>query len=284
MKNKLRHPLGLEILTALLFLVFLFPFLIVLINAAKSSFEITQSPMSLPENWSMIGKNMVSIWTNPNIQYPSSFKASIIITVFSLLCIIGLSSQAAWVLVRTKTKTSQVIFYIFVAAMVIPFQIVMFPLLSWFKTIYQVTGIKLLRTYPGMILAYVGFGSSLSVFLYHGFIKSIPFELEEAAKIDGCRPDENLLCDHLSHSEADSCHCAGSERDLDLERLPPASAGFGEGKQDSDRSAGGCQLCGSLRQAVGYDSDSYSDGHDPDYHLLSVGAEAHYQRDGCGVD
>ncbi len=186
MKNKARHPLGLEILTALLFLVFLFPFLIVLINAAKSSFEITQSPMSLPENWSMIGKNMVSIWTNPNIQYPSSFKASIIITVVSLLCIIGLSSQAAWVLVRTKTKTSQVIFYIFVAAMVIPFQIVMFPLLSWFKTIYQVTGIKLLRTYPGMILAYVGFGSSLSVFLYHGFIKSIPFELEEAARIDGC--------------------------------------------------------------------------------------------------
>lgn len=186
MEIKKSTPYLLEALTALLFLLFLFPFFIVLINAAKASFEITISPMSLPSDWSMIGKNMVAIWTNTTIRYPSSFRASTIITVFSLLCITGLSSQAAWVLVRTKTKTSQFIFFIFVAAMVIPFQIVMFPLLSWFRTVHQVIGLKLLRTYPGMIIAYVGFGSSLSVFLYHGFIKSIPFELEEAAKIDGC--------------------------------------------------------------------------------------------------
>ena len=181
-----KHPILLEIITALLFLAFLFPFVIVLINSAKDAFQITVDPLGMPQDWGQIGRNMVNIWTNTNIKYPQSFRSSIIITVVSLLAITLLSSQAAWVLVRTKTKTSNVIFLIFVAAMVIPFQIVMFPLLSWFRTFWDVTGIKLLRTYFGMVLAYVGFGCSLSVFLYHGFIKSIPLELEEAAKIDGC--------------------------------------------------------------------------------------------------
>lgn len=181
-----KHPISLEIITALLFLAFLFPFFIVLINSAKDAFQITVDPLGMPEDWSQIGRNIVGIWTNGNIRYPGSFRSSIIITVVSLLAITLLSSQAAWVLVRTKTRLSNFIFFIFVAAMVIPFQIVMFPLLSWFRTVYVVTGVKLLRTYFGMVLAYVGFGCSLSVFLYHGFIKSIPFELEEAAKIDGC--------------------------------------------------------------------------------------------------
>lgn len=181
-----KHNIALELITALLFLAFLFPFFIVLINSAKDAFQITINPLGMPEDWTQIGRNMVGIWTNGNIRYPGSFRSSIIITVVSLLAITVLSSQAAWVLVRTKTKLSNMIFFIFVAAMVIPFQIVMFPLLSWFRTVHVVTGIKLLRTYFGMVLAYVGFGCSLSVFLYHGFIKSIPFELEEAAKIDGC--------------------------------------------------------------------------------------------------
>lgn len=176
----------LEVITAIIFLFFIFPFVIVLINSGKSSFEITQSPMSLPSNWSMILKNIRTIWTDININYPSSFVTSVIITTISLFFITVLASQAGWALVRTKTKTSQVIFFIFVGAMVIPFQIVMFPLLSWFKIVKDVTGIKLIRAYAGIIIAYIGFGSSLSIFLYHGFIKGIPFDLEEAATIDGC--------------------------------------------------------------------------------------------------
>ncbi len=177
----------LEIFTALLFVLFLIPFGIVLINSAKSPFEITSSPMSMPSDWSNIFRNIANIWTSPNIRYQSSFFGSAIITVCSLLFISLLSAQAAWVLVRTKTKTSSTIFLIFVAAMVIPFQIVMFPLLSWFRTVTQVTGIKLLRSYAGILLAYVGFGMSQSIFMFHGFIKSIPLELEEAALIDGCK-------------------------------------------------------------------------------------------------
>ena len=64
----------------------------------------------------------------------------------------------------------------------------MFPLLTWFREITQITGIRLLRSFAGIILAYIGFGMSQSIFLFHGFIKSIPLELEEAATIDGCRP------------------------------------------------------------------------------------------------
>ena len=177
-----------EILAIVLFLVFLFPFFIVVVNSAKTPFEITQSPLTLPTDWMKILVNMYTIWTSVNVQYSSSFLSSIIITVSSLVLLNLLSSQAAWVLVRTKTRLSTSIFITFVAAMVIPFQIVMFPLLTWFREIATLTGVRLLRSYWGIILAYIGFGMSQSIFLFHGFIKSIPMELEEAATIDGCRP------------------------------------------------------------------------------------------------
>ncbi|MFP4153947.1 MAG: carbohydrate ABC transporter permease, partial [Alkalispirochaeta sp.] len=170
--------------------IYLYPFVIVLINSAKDAFSVTQYPMQLPEQWSRLFVNMQSIWTSPNIRYASSFFSSVIITALSLLFVTIFPAMGAWVLVRTKTRTSQVLFLIFVAAMVIPFQIVMFPLVSWFRTIFMVTGVRLLRTYFGIVLAYLGFGLSLSVFVYHGFIKSIPFELEEASIIDGCKMPE----------------------------------------------------------------------------------------------
>lgn len=188
-ENKSRLVI-LEALTALVFLLFLFPFFILVVNSAKDAFSITQYPMAMPEKWSLIFQNMKKIWTNENIRYPSSFMTSITVTVISLIVINTFSSQAAWVLVRNNSRISKVIFLVFVAAMVIPFQIVMFPLLSWYRKIYVVTGIKLLRTQGGLILSYLGFGLSLSIFMFHGFIKSIPYELEEAATIDGCRKDQ----------------------------------------------------------------------------------------------
>jgi raffinose/stachyose/melibiose transport system permease protein len=183
--RKQARLIGLEALTALLFVGFLLPFFIVVINSAKDSFAVTNAPLALPEDWAMIFRNMATIWTSENVRYSRSFLSSVIITAASLAALVLFSSQAAWVLVRTKTRISQLIFLMFVAAMVIPFQIVMFPLISWFRTFFDVTGIRLLRSYLGLVLAYVGFGTSLSIFLYHGFIKGIPFELEEAATIDG---------------------------------------------------------------------------------------------------
>jgi raffinose/stachyose/melibiose transport system permease protein len=184
--------ISLEALAAALFMVFLFPFFIVIINSGKTPFEITQNPLTFPADWAQTLRNMATIWTSPNVKYSSSFLSSVIITVASLLLLDVLPSQAAWVLVRTKTRLSSGIFFIFVASMVIPFQIVMFPLLSWFRQLTVLTGIRLLRTYTGIILAYIGFGMSQSIFLFHGFIKSIPREIEEAATIDGCRPAQTF--------------------------------------------------------------------------------------------
>ncbi len=174
-----------EALAILLFLVYLLPFLIIVMNSAKDAFSVSAYPMALPKNWAMILRNMASIWTDPNISYPSSFLSSIVITTLSVAALNLLCSQAAWVLVRTKTRLSQLVFLMFVGAMVIPFQIIMFPLLSWFREVTSITGIALLRTRFGMIFAYLGFGLSLTVFLFHGFIKGVPYELEEAATIDG---------------------------------------------------------------------------------------------------
>lgn len=183
----------LEIISIILFILFLLPFFIVVINAAKTNNLITTDPLVLPENFSNLFSNMNKIWTSENIQFQSSFVSSIIITVVSLFFITIFSAMGAWVLVRHKTKASNVIFMIFVAAMVIPFQVVMFPLVSWFKQLTTWTQIPLLRNYIGMIFAYIGFGAPLSIFLFHGFIKSIPYELEEAAEIDGCNKVQMFL-------------------------------------------------------------------------------------------
>lgn len=175
-----------EFLTIALLIFFMIPLLLVVINAAKSNSEILNTPLALPENWSNLWLNITKIWNNPNIRYGQALFNSVFITFFSLLGITITSAMAAWVLVRTKTKTSMFVFMVFVAAMVIPFQVVMFPLVRWFSIIGRNLGIPLLRNYLGIIIAYIGFGSSLSIFLFHGFIKSIPLDIEEAAYVDGC--------------------------------------------------------------------------------------------------
>jgi len=175
-----------EILTLGLMAFFIAPLILVLINAAKTNNEIISSPLSLPSNWGILWTNITSIWNNVNIRYSQALMNSTIVTFFSLAGITIFSAMAAWVLLRTKTKLSTAIFMMFVAAMVIPFQVVMFPLVKWFGIFQNVTGIPMLRSYFGIIVAYIGFGSSMSIFMFHGFMKSIPHEIEEAAYMDGC--------------------------------------------------------------------------------------------------
>lgn len=176
----------LSIITFLMFVFAMFPFFIVVINSAKSSLEIMTEPIAMPERWGQLIDNIVDIWSRPTIRYSSSVFSSVIITVGSLTAISIFSAMAAWVLVRTKTKASTVVFLIFLSGLIIPFQVVMFPLVALFRMIYEATGFRLLRTYHGMIISYIGFGAPLAVFMFHGFIKSIPLELEEASTIDGC--------------------------------------------------------------------------------------------------
>ena len=176
----------LEILAIILFLLFMAPFFIVVINASKPSADIIRDPLSLPESWKLIVTNIQAVINNPNMNYWKSFSSSAIITAFSLIAIVLFSSMAAWILVRSKKRWANVFFMGFVAAMVIPFQVVMLPLLSWFRRMSNFTGISFLSSYTGIIFAYVGFGASMTLFILHGFIKNIPYELEEAALIDGC--------------------------------------------------------------------------------------------------
>jgi raffinose/stachyose/melibiose transport system permease protein len=176
----------LEILSFLMLIGFAFPFYIVLINSAKSAAQIFADPLGLPVSFTQIFTNIQIILANPSIRYLNSFVNSIIITTVSLLAIGLFSGMAAWVLVRSKTKYSFLIFMLFVSGMVIPFQVVMLPLVRLLELLRIYTGLPFKDTYHGIVLAYIGFGAPLSVFMFHGFIKSIPYEIEEAATIDGC--------------------------------------------------------------------------------------------------
>ena len=107
---------------------------------------------------------------------------SLWITIASVIVIVLFTSMTAWIITRVKTKLSKIIYYAFIVSMIVPFQLVMFPLVytssNWFN----------LDNPLGIVLIYLGFGSGLSVFLFCGFIKSIPISIEEAAMIDGCNP------------------------------------------------------------------------------------------------
>ncbi|MDT3358446.1 MAG: carbohydrate ABC transporter permease [Spirochaetota bacterium] len=176
----------LELVTILLFILFMFPFIMVVLNSAKTSREIIFDAIALPANWNQLWVNVGLIFNNPTVDYLGAFIDSIVITVLSLLVISICSSMAAWILVRNKTLWSTILFMAFVSAMVIPFQVLMYPLVRWMRVIGEFLHFRLLGTVGGIVFAYLGFGSPLSIFIFHGFIKNIPLEIEESATIDGC--------------------------------------------------------------------------------------------------
>lgn len=152
----------------------LFPIYFLFVNSFKSQKEIVASPMSLPQMWDMSYlKNAAD-----QINLLESVGNTLFITVVAVSLIVLTSSLTAWMMVRNKTKASNALFLVFTAAMLIPFQSVMYPLVSLMEQL----GLK--NTF-GLILMYGGFGLSMTVFMYHGFFKSVPLSLEEAAVIDG---------------------------------------------------------------------------------------------------
>lgn len=184
-RRRAARALG-EILVLLLLAVFLIPFAMVVINSAKTSKDILYETLSLPADWGQLLANVELIFNNRTVHYANAFLDSTLITFFSLAVISVFSSMCAWVLVRTKSAWSTLLFFAFVAAMVIPFQVLMFPLVRWMRILGDFIHIKLLQSIPGIVFAYLGFGCPLSIFIFHGFIKNIPYELEESATIDGC--------------------------------------------------------------------------------------------------
>jgi raffinose/stachyose/melibiose transport system permease protein len=165
-----------EILAILLGLVFLVPFYYLLSNSLKPFAEILTNTSALPKAFML--DNYVNAFEKLN--YLKVFTNSVIITAISNVVLVVFCSMAAYMLVRTKKKISNVIFMTFVAAMIIPFQSIMIPLIK------TAGNFGLLNSIWGLVIMYLGFGSGMTIFLYHGFIKGIPVELEEAAIIDGC--------------------------------------------------------------------------------------------------
>ncbi|SFH54495.1 raffinose/stachyose/melibiose transport system permease protein [Pseudobutyrivibrio sp. OR37] len=172
----------------------LFPFFLVVINSCKTTNDITANPIGLNGvSISNLITNLSDVINNTHFMFWSAFGCSVIITVLSLVLLALLGAMAAWVICRNKTKWSVVIYFTFIASMIIPFQVVMLPLISTFRDVGKFIGISMLQSIPGIIFAYLGFGGAMTVFILNGFIKGIPMELEEAASIDGCSPEQTFF-------------------------------------------------------------------------------------------
>lgn len=176
MNNKIKKY-GFIAFCFLFTVLYMSPLYLVLTNSFKSQKGIAINSMNLPFGEYFKPDNYMKAFKE--LDFIHSFMNSLGITVISTIIIIIFTSMAAWMLVRSKTKLSTVIFFVFVAAMLVPFQSVMLPLIN-------LMGKLGFLNRGGLIFMYIGFGSSLSIILYHGFIKSVPWELEEAAIIDGC--------------------------------------------------------------------------------------------------
>lgn len=170
-----------EILLLLLAVLFLSPIYIIVVNSFKDRQSLYENVLSFPESFRLdyYAEAM------EKMNFLSALGNSLYITILSVLIIVVLSSMTAWMLARTDHLLSRIIFMAFIATMLIPFQTIMMPLIQLMNEIMTTTGIPMLNTREGLIFMNVGFNSAISVFLYHGFVKSIPISLEEAALMDG---------------------------------------------------------------------------------------------------
>lgn len=158
--------------------LFLFPVFIIVINSLKIKFSINADPFSLPNNDTFTGLENYIVGIE-STGFLTAVFWSLFITVFSVLAILIFTSMTAWYIVRVKSKFTSILYYAFVFSMIVPFQMVMF-------TMSKTANVLMLDNPFGIILIYLGFGSGLSVFLFTGFIKTVPLAIEEAATIDGC--------------------------------------------------------------------------------------------------
>lgn len=160
--------------------IFLAPILLIFINSFKGKLYISEDLFSLPNSTTFVGLDNY-IRGIETVNFWHAFGYSVLITVLSVGTIVLLTAMTAWFIVRVKNKFTSALYYLFVFSMIVPFQMVMFTL-TWFANQMH------LDNPLGIVFVYLGFGSGLSVFVFTGFIKSVPKEIEEAAIIDGCGP------------------------------------------------------------------------------------------------
>ena len=168
------------ILLLLASVVFLAPIFIVLQNSFKYKFSISQTPF-LPPNGDTFSGIQNYITGIRDTGFFSAFLWSVFVTVGSVAVIVLFTSMTAWYITRVKNRFNSALYYLFVFSMIVPFQMVMF-------TMSKMANLLRLDNPFGLVIIYLGFGAGLSVFMFSGFIKSIPLGIEEAATIDGCTP------------------------------------------------------------------------------------------------
>ena len=190
-KTKNEKSILLGVVGTCIALYILFPFYLVVMNAFKKQADIVANPVSAAGvNASQLLKNLNAVINNSNFNFWYAFGTSAMVTIISLLLLVVLGSMAAWVISRNNKKAwATTIYMVFIASMIIPFQVVMLPLVSTFRDVGKFIGINMLQSIHGIVFAYLGFGGAMTVFILTGFIKGIPYELEEAAAIDGCSPE-----------------------------------------------------------------------------------------------
>ena len=167
-------------LLIILTILFIFPILLVVMNSFKSRLYVSTQPFVLPNSQTFVGlENYINGLTTSGFAF--AFLRSVWITIASVVVIVIFTSMTAWYITRVKSKFTKGLYYLFVFSMIVPFQMVMYTMT------YLVNQMAFSNVF-GIIFVYLGFGAGLAVFMFTGFVKSIPVEVEEAATIDGCTP------------------------------------------------------------------------------------------------
>lgn len=164
-------------MVSILFMVFMLaPFFLVLVNALKPRIEIIKNPMALPQTFSL--ENFIKAWET--MKFGHVLFNTVYITAFSQILMIAFGAMLSYMLVRWEWKVNKLIFTVLICAMIIPFQSLMIPFVSIFGKL------GLMNSRTALIFFYMGFGMPMTTFMYHGFMKGVSKEMEEAAMMDGC--------------------------------------------------------------------------------------------------
>ena len=181
MENNKKKSIIPTIILTILSLLWIYPIILILLNSLKKESAITTTgvfELPLGEIWNGVTNYVASV---TQMDFLKSFWYSLVISVMSVVLILLCCSMCAWYITRVNGKFTKLLYLLCVFSMVVPFQMVMF-------TMSKLADMLKLNNPVGMIFLYLGFGAGLSVFMFCGFVKSIPVEIEEAAMIDGCNP------------------------------------------------------------------------------------------------
>ena len=179
-KREKRNKTVLSIVLAIICIIYIMPILVVLMNSFKTNASVNTDTFAFPNSDTFVGfKNYIKGMTFGNYPFYKSVFFSFFITIVSTALILLCTSMAAWYIARVGSPICKIVYYLCIFSMVVPFQMVMFTLSRTADALH-------LNTPWTIPIIYLGFGAGLAVFMFVGFVKSIPIEIEEAAAIDGC--------------------------------------------------------------------------------------------------